>query len=140
MTLSRLIHRSNSWSRMKITPEMFKTICTFDRITPRFLSIIFGLGRKTASIDEHYHHLSISTETKDDEVSCKDEDSSQERSRENQYESYGLPISLAQKSALELSSSIRLAEFFSKQPRQYIMPKKDAELLQIRRMLQYPPF
>lgn len=95
---------------MKITLEMFKIICTFDRITPRFLSIIFGLGRKTASTDEHYmtchHQLSLSTETKGREADYKDECKSQERSRQNQYESYGLSISFAHKSALELSSSI----------------------------------
>lgn len=91
---------------MKITLEMFKTICTFDRITPRFLSIIFGLGRKTTSTDEHYmtcyHHFSISTETEDKEMNIKDQYKSQERSRQNQYESYGLPISFAHKSVLDI--------------------------------------
>ena len=130
---------------MKITPEMFKTICTFDRITPRFLSIVFGLGRKTASVDEHYmtchHHLSISTETKDNEVNCKDEYEGQENSRQNQYESYGLSISFAHKSALQISSSIHLAVPFQTTWTVCTMPEKAAELLQkTRHMLQYPPF
>ena len=99
---------------MKITLEMFKTICTFDRITPRFLSIIFGLGRKTASSDEHYmtchHHFSMSPKTTDKEMNIKDQYKSQETSRQNQYESYGLPIFFAHKSVPELSSSFHLAE------------------------------
>ena len=49
-----------------ITLEMFKALCTFDRVTPRFLDFILGLGRKTKSFDEDfiacYHQFSTGEE------------------------------------------------------------------------------
>ena len=39
---------------MTITLGMFKALCTFDQITPWFLNLIFGLGKKTKSFDEDY--------------------------------------------------------------------------------------
>lgn len=39
---------------MKITVQMFKALCTFDQITPDFLNIVFGFGRKISSSDESY--------------------------------------------------------------------------------------
>lgn len=79
---------------MKITPEMFKSICTFDRITPRFLNVIIGLGRKTASMDENYmtchHQLNPCLAT--DGTAMKHDDSveSSGQSTQHQYESLGL--------------------------------------------------
>jgi hypothetical protein len=75
---------------------MFKAICTFDQITPRFLSIIFGLGRKIKSTDEDYmacyHQFSIGTETEKVEVKYEDEGNDQSESRQAQAESYGKHI------------------------------------------------
>lgn len=50
----RTLYRLNSWSRLNVTVELFRTICTSDRITPRFLKIIIGLGRKLSSGDEDF--------------------------------------------------------------------------------------
>ncbi|OCK76318.1 hypothetical protein K432DRAFT_428802 [Lepidopterella palustris CBS 459.81] len=49
-----IIHRKNSWSRMKILPEMFKYICSSINIHPRFLDFVFEFGRKSSSIDETF--------------------------------------------------------------------------------------
>lgn len=53
---------------MTITFEMFKALCAFDQITPQFLHLIFGFGRKTRSFDEDYmacyQQFSINEEAK----------------------------------------------------------------------------
>ena len=53
----------NSWSRLKITLDMFKLLCGFSQVNPRFLSLIEGMGFKSGPDDEHfmscYNHLSI---------------------------------------------------------------------------------
>jgi hypothetical protein len=53
---------------MTITLEMFKAVCTFDQITPQFLHLIFGFGRKARSFDEDYmacyHQFSFNEKTK----------------------------------------------------------------------------
>lgn len=47
-----VIHRKNSWSRMKILPEMFKYLCTSIEIHPQFLNLVFGFGYRTSSADD----------------------------------------------------------------------------------------
>ncbi|KIW71206.1 hypothetical protein, variant 1 [Phialophora macrospora] len=58
------IHRMNSWSRMKITLDMFTTLCGFYQVHPRFLDLVKSMGFKTRSEDEHfmscYTHFSMS--------------------------------------------------------------------------------
>jgi hypothetical protein len=39
---------------MKILPDMFKYICHWISIHPRFLDFVFEFGRKTTSIDESF--------------------------------------------------------------------------------------
>ncbi|KAI1168438.1 hypothetical protein F5B18DRAFT_598367 [Nemania serpens] len=46
------LHRHNSWSRIDITIEMFQALYTTTCITPQFLKIVLGLGRKMGSRDE----------------------------------------------------------------------------------------
>ncbi|KAI1116751.1 hypothetical protein F5Y14DRAFT_439594 [Nemania sp. NC0429] len=46
------LHRYNSWSRIDITIEMFQALYTTTCITPQFLKIVSGLGRKMGSRDE----------------------------------------------------------------------------------------
>ncbi|KAL2038549.1 hypothetical protein N7G274_008596 [Stereocaulon virgatum] len=73
---------------------MFKAICNFDRVTPRFLSIIFGLGRKTASFDENfmtcYRNFSIRPEKKGKGMKYEDGYMCEDQSRQNLYESYDI--------------------------------------------------
>lgn len=92
--LPRILHRANSWSRMKITADMFKALCTVDHVMPHFLNIIFGLGRKTVPIDENYmtcyHHFSDDPESKYRDVKTKDDGNGQCGGRETGYGSYGL--------------------------------------------------
>ena len=47
-----VIHRKNSWSRMKILPEMFQYLCTSIEIHPQFLNLVFGFGHRTSSADD----------------------------------------------------------------------------------------
>ncbi|KAF1847232.1 uncharacterized protein K460DRAFT_352398 [Cucurbitaria berberidis CBS 394.84] len=49
-----IINRKNSWSRMKILPEMFKYLCFTLEIHPRFLDIAFGFCRRTATYDQTF--------------------------------------------------------------------------------------
>ena len=90
----RILYRANSWSRIKITLEMFKAISTFNLITPRFLNIIFGMGRKRASLDEHYMtcycHWTVCQAMESNETRCTDGNESQNGEIETSYESYGL--------------------------------------------------
>lgn len=39
---------------MKILPNMFKFVCSLVEMHPRFLDIIFGLGRKTSFVNETF--------------------------------------------------------------------------------------
>jgi hypothetical protein len=48
------IHRANSWSRMQITSDMFRTLCAASRTTPNIIDLIRGMRYKLASGDEHY--------------------------------------------------------------------------------------
>ena len=54
MKCGSILHRANSWSRIKITVQMFKALCTFDQITPSFLNLVFGFCKRTSSSDENY--------------------------------------------------------------------------------------
>ncbi|KAH8896843.1 hypothetical protein GQ53DRAFT_838316 [Thozetella sp. PMI_491] len=49
-----ILHRLNSWSRMSLTSGMFQAICRTSLLTPRFLKISMGMGRKLSSGDEHF--------------------------------------------------------------------------------------
>ncbi|EUC37473.1 hypothetical protein COCCADRAFT_85618 [Bipolaris zeicola 26-R-13] len=44
-----VIRRKNSWSRMKILPEMFNYIIASVGTPPQFLKIVLGLGQRTSS-------------------------------------------------------------------------------------------
>ena len=73
---------------------MFKALCTFDHITPRFLDFIFGLGRKTKSFDEDYmacyHHFSIDEEAGSETIAeNRDESYSQGGDRKLRAKSHG---------------------------------------------------
>ncbi|KAI3322012.1 hypothetical protein HD806DRAFT_545264 [Xylariaceae sp. AK1471] len=48
------LYRFNSWSRMDITIEMFQTLYAVSYMTPQFLKIVMGLGRKMGSRDENF--------------------------------------------------------------------------------------
>jgi hypothetical protein len=48
------IYRTNSWSRMKITFDMFRLLCAFSRMPLRFLDLIRGMGYKSSQRDEHF--------------------------------------------------------------------------------------
>ncbi|KAI1125641.1 hypothetical protein F5Y10DRAFT_246502 [Nemania abortiva] len=56
ISISRLfvLQRFNSWSRIDISLAMFQTLFTINSITPQFLKIMMGLGRKSSSIDEDF--------------------------------------------------------------------------------------
>jgi hypothetical protein len=68
MIHNRILHRLNSWSRIDATIEMFQAICTYNRITPWFLKIVIGFGRKFSSWDEDfmtcYNHFTSSSKGK----------------------------------------------------------------------------
>jgi len=49
-----LIHRANSWSRLKITVDMFKLLCDASGIDCSFATFILGMGKKLQPKDEHY--------------------------------------------------------------------------------------
>ncbi|GAB1317157.1 hypothetical protein MFIFM68171_07367 [Madurella fahalii] len=49
-----LVHRANSWSRMKITLDMFKILCSKSGVDPSFATCIMGMGRKRSPNDEHF--------------------------------------------------------------------------------------
>ncbi|KAI1321916.1 hypothetical protein F5Y16DRAFT_63153 [Xylariaceae sp. FL0255] len=49
-----VLKRLNSWSRLNITYDMFRQIYTSLKITPSFLTIVMGLGRKLSSRDEDF--------------------------------------------------------------------------------------
>ncbi|KAI1806718.1 hypothetical protein F4811DRAFT_122101 [Daldinia bambusicola] len=49
-----ILYRFNSWSRIDITAEMFRALYKFIQITPHFLKIVMGLGRKFSSWDEDF--------------------------------------------------------------------------------------
>lgn len=48
------IHRVNSWSRMQITSDMFRTLCAASKTTPKMIDLIRGVRYKLAPEDEHY--------------------------------------------------------------------------------------
>jgi hypothetical protein len=48
------IYRANSWSRMKITFDMFRMLCVSSCVTPQFLDLIRGMGYKSGPADEHF--------------------------------------------------------------------------------------
>lgn len=50
----RTIHRMNSWSRMKVTLNVFKALCNFYSFHPSLLDLIAGMGYKSTSEDEHF--------------------------------------------------------------------------------------
>lgn len=54
LIFSRVIHRKNSWSRLKILVEMFKFICFKLQMNPQFLDIVFGFCYRTASHDQTF--------------------------------------------------------------------------------------
>ena len=66
LTATSTIHRMNSWSRMKISLDMFQLLCTHVQVIPRFLSLIEGMRKKHFPKDEHfmscYTHLSTAPE------------------------------------------------------------------------------
>lgn len=53
----------NSWSRLKITMDMFKLLCGICQLNPRYLSLVEGMGLKSGLDDEHfmscYRHMSM---------------------------------------------------------------------------------
>ncbi|KAI9775958.1 MAG: hypothetical protein M1839_000657 [Geoglossum umbratile] len=66
LTLSRIIHRKNSWSRLKILVEMFRFICFKLQIDPQFLDVVFGFCYRTASHDRTFMCLYKSVISKDE--------------------------------------------------------------------------
>ncbi|KAK3374188.1 hypothetical protein B0T24DRAFT_625880 [Lasiosphaeria ovina] len=48
------IYRANSWSRMKITADMFRALCTSLKTFPRMLDLLRGMQYKSAPSDEHF--------------------------------------------------------------------------------------
>ena len=48
------IYRANSWSRMQITSDMFRTLCAASKTTPKMIDLIRGVRYKLAPEDEHY--------------------------------------------------------------------------------------
>ena len=89
-----ILYRANSWSRMKITVQMFKALCTFDQITPHFLKIVFGFGRKLSSSDESYMtcYCKLSTKANGETSEGKNNEerhSGREKEGELQLKSFG---------------------------------------------------
>ena len=77
-----------------ITLEMFKALCTFDRVTPLFLNFILGLGRKTKSFDEEfmacYHQFSAGEEAgRESLANNRDGDHNLDSNEKLQAQSYG---------------------------------------------------
>jgi hypothetical protein len=73
------LYRFNSWSRIDITIEMFQALYATSHITPHFLKIVMGLGRKMGSRDEDF-------------MSCYSHFSHQEGIRQTQLEAGKTPI------------------------------------------------
>ncbi|KAI8628747.1 hypothetical protein F5Y19DRAFT_476291 [Xylariaceae sp. FL1651] len=73
------LYRYNSWSRMDISIEMFQALYTTTHITPQFLKIVMGLGRKMSSRDESF-------------MSCYTHQTSQKRLRQREQEADRGPI------------------------------------------------
>ncbi|KAI1742959.1 hypothetical protein F4680DRAFT_388269 [Xylaria scruposa] len=73
------LYRYNSWSRMDISIEMFQALYTTTHITPQFLKIVMGLGRKMGSRDESF-------------MSCYTHHTSQKRRRHRDQEADGESI------------------------------------------------
>lgn len=48
-----IISQRNSWTRLKITFDMFKMTCNFYRVFPRWLESVFMFGLKTCSSDAY---------------------------------------------------------------------------------------
>lgn len=87
---------------MTITLEMFKALCTFDQITPRFLKFIFGLGRKTKLFDEDYmacyHRFFAGDQARNKALAEKsDEAHSQGDDKKPRADSYGQCIHIPYK-------------------------------------------
>jgi hypothetical protein len=55
--ITRLIQRKNSWSRMKILPDMFKYVCWQLQTHAAFLDLVWGFGHRTASYDQTFTAL-----------------------------------------------------------------------------------
>lgn len=53
-TLSRILSRYNSWSRIDISSETFFMACHLAEITPFFLHFVIGMGIKHSSKDEDF--------------------------------------------------------------------------------------
>ncbi|TPX18291.1 uncharacterized protein E0L32_011789 [Thyridium curvatum] len=49
-----LLSRANSWSRIKVTTAMFKSLYNTIHVSPFFLKIMTGFGRKISSTDENF--------------------------------------------------------------------------------------
>ena len=85
----RILHRFNSWSRIKITVEMFQAIFTLDRVTPCFLKIVMGLGRKICPKDEDfmtcYSRVATSSSGERVEDNLSNEDTQEENLAGGQY-------------------------------------------------------
>lgn len=56
-TLSRILSRYNSWSRIDISSETFFMACHLAEITPFFLHFVIGMGIKHSSKDEDLCHV-----------------------------------------------------------------------------------
>ena len=73
---------------------MFKAISTLNLIAERLLNIIFGMGRKRASVDEHYMtcycHWTVCQAMESNEMRCKNSNESRDGETETSYESYGM--------------------------------------------------
>lgn len=93
LNYASILDRFNSWSRINITLEMFKALCTFDQVMPRFLNLISGFGRKTKSTDEDYmvYYRQFSDRGEAVIEACKDNDKGKEDcpERDRRPASYG---------------------------------------------------
>lgn len=54
LTNIRAINRTNSWSRMKITLQMFNAICGYFRFNPFLIPLVASMGFKLEPNDEHF--------------------------------------------------------------------------------------
>ncbi|KAF8245659.1 hypothetical protein K440DRAFT_662644 [Wilcoxina mikolae CBS 423.85] len=49
-----IISQRNSWTRLKISSEMFKMLCHFYRVFPKYLESVFQFNPETCKTEEYY--------------------------------------------------------------------------------------
>ena len=70
--LESIVSQANSWSRLRISQDMFCLLCQFYSTFPAFLDLVMELGFKTSDIEDNcatcYRRIHLSEEDSSIEI------------------------------------------------------------------------